>query len=99
MAATGKTKLRDIKLQYYTFNTPLISIYISSIASIQISISVRLVQLVLIQIGIISIANIQIGIRLRVAAVKRTKLSDIKLQYCAFNMSSISIYIFSIASI
>ena len=64
MAATERIKLRDIKLQYYTFNTPLISIYISSMASIQIS--VRLVVLTAIQIGIrFKVAAIQIDGKLK----------------------------------
>ena len=70
-----------------------------SMANIQISISVRPARLALIQIGITSIANIQIGIRPKVAAAGRTRLSNIKLQYYAFNMPSRSIYMFSIATI
>ena len=58
MAAAGRTRSRDIKLQYCVFDTPLISIYISSIASIQISIGVRLTRLALIQISITSTAGI-----------------------------------------
>ena len=99
MAATGKTRSKDIKLQHYAFNTPLISIYISSIASIQISIGVRPVRLALIQIGMTSMASIQIGIRLRVAAAKKTKSNNIKLQRYAFDTPLISIYMPSIASI
>ena len=79
MAAAGRTRSRDIKLQHYAFNTPSISIYMSSMASIQIGIGVRPARLASIQIGITSIASIQIGIRPRVAAVERIRLSNIKL--------------------
>ena len=77
----------------------MISIYISSMASIQIGIGVRLVQLALIQISITSMTNIQISVRPRVVAAGKTKSSDIKLQYYAFNTPLISICMPSIASI
>ena len=51
----------------------------SSMASIQIGISVRLIWLALIQINIISITSIQIGIRPRMAAAGRIRSSNIKL--------------------
>ena len=79
MAAVERTRLRDIKLQYCAFNTPLISIYMSSMASIQIGISVRLARLALIQIGMTSMASIQISVRPRVAAAGRIKSSNVKL--------------------
>ena len=71
-----------------------------NMASIQISISIRLAQLALIQISKkpAQLVTIQIGIRPKMAAAEKTKSSNIKLQYCTFNMLLISIYIPSIAS-
>ena len=63
MAAAGRTRLSDIKLQRCAFDMPLRSICILSIATVPIG--VRLVVLV----------TIQIGIRPRVAAIYSGKTS------------------------
>ena len=69
MAAVGRTKLSNIKLQCCAFDTPLRSIYMPSMATVQIG--VRLVVLATVQIGIrlVVLATVQIGIRPRVAAI------------------------------
>ena len=57
MAAIGRIRLSNIKLQYCAFNMPLRSIYMPSIATVQIS------------IRLVILATIQIGIRPKVAAI------------------------------
>ena len=69
MAATEKTKSSNIKLQHCAFNTPLRSIYMPSMATVQINIRLVVLATVQISIKLVVLATIQIGIRPKVAAI------------------------------